>query len=114
VFFFLSLFSSFFGRCCSLLSFLSSKMGGQHGWSWGLRLYRGRASTTSSRENWLAPEQLSKPVTWRWVRAPVHDGKGGRLEVYGTDEQRVRQTFSDRKAQLLTEDAFRMRREAKG
>jgi hypothetical protein len=56
----------------------------------------------------------AKPVTWRWVRAPVHRGKGGRLEVFGTDLERVRRVYSDRRAQLLAEDAFRQRREVKG
>lgn len=54
------------------------------------------------------------PVIWRWVRAPTHQGKGGRLEVHGTDLERVRRVYSDRRAQLLAEDAFRMKREAKG
>lgn len=56
----------------------------------------------------------NQPVTWRWVRAPVHRNKGGRLEVHGTDLERVRRVYSDRRAQLLAEDAFRMKREAKG
>ena len=59
------------------------------------------------------PER-NTPVGWRWVRAPIHDGKGGRLEVYGTDRKRVLRVFSDRKAQLLVEDAFRMRGEVRG
>lgn len=50
-------------------------------------------------------------VKWRWVR--THN-KGGRLDASGTDHGRVRRVFSDRRAQLLAEDAFRMRREAKG
>lgn len=53
-------------------------------------------------------------VSWRWVRAPVHNGKGGRLEVMGTDHEAVRRVFSDRRARLLAEDAFRLRHEAKG
>lgn len=60
----------------------------------------------------LWPER-AKPVGWRWVRAPIHNGKGGRLEVFGTDLEAVRRTFSDRRAQLIAEDAFRSRREAK-
>lgn len=54
------------------------------------------------------------PVWWRWVRAPVHKDKGGRLEIRGTDEQRVRRVLSDRKAQLLAEDAFRLKGEKVG
>ncbi len=37
----------------------------------------------------------------RYVRAPMHKDKGGRLEVFGRDEQAVKQAFSDRKAQIL-------------
>lgn len=36
----------------------------------------------------------------RFVRAPIHKDKGGRLEVRGTDEQGVNQAFSDNLAQL--------------
>lgn len=54
------------------------------------------------------------PLHWRWVRAPIHEGKGGRLEVSGTDHERVRKVFSERKALLRTDDAFRARREVNG
>lgn len=88
----------------------------------------GAVSTPFSRTSSTAPIERVKtelsfdmlhpfhnqPVTWRWVRAPVHDGKGGRLDVVGTDQERVRKVFSDRKVQLLAEDVFRMRSEAKG
>lgn len=57
---------------------------------------------------WRAP--LPR-VSWRWVRAPVYAGKGGRLEVEGTDIERVRRVFSDRKAMLMTDDAMRAKRE---
>lgn len=53
-------------------------------------------------------------VAWRWVRAPIHNGKGGRLEVHGTDLEAVRHVLSDRRAQLLADPAFRHKREAKG
>lgn len=53
-------------------------------------------------------------VSWRWVRAPMHHDKGGRLEVRGYDLEAVRHVYGDRKAQLQVEDAFRMTREAKG
>lgn len=53
-------------------------------------------------------------VAWRWVRAPMHKGNGGRLDIRGTDRARVRRVYSDRKAQLLAEDAFRMKKEATG
>ena len=66
------------------------------------------------REEWnvapLYPERL-RPVTVRWVRAPAYRGRAGRLEVYGTDRERVRKTFSDMKAQLLADPALRSRRE---
>lgn len=71
----------------------------------------------TSRVEWefdmLWPE-YNRPVTWRWVRAPVHGGRGGRLEVFGTDQESVRRTFSDRRAQLVADDVFRRRREVKG
>lgn len=54
------------------------------------------------------------PVRWRWVRAPIHQNCGGRLEVSGLDHERVRRVFSDRKAQIKAEDALRMRGEVKG
>ena len=38
-----------------------------------------------------------------FIRAPMHNGKGGRLEVRGTDEQAVKQAFSDNKARILAE-----------
>ncbi|HKZ20334.1 MAG TPA: hypothetical protein VJQ57_09505 [Acidimicrobiia bacterium] len=53
-------------------------------------------------------------VAWRWVRAPMHNNQGGRLEVWGTDHNRVRKVFSDRRAMALADDGFRMQREAKG
>lgn len=71
----------------------------------------------TARKQWpfdaLYPEDLV-PSAWRWVRAPIHNGKGGRLEVRGVDLSRVRRTFSDKRAQLKAEDAFRMKREATG
>lgn len=53
-------------------------------------------------------------VAWQWVRAPIHQNAGGRLYVWGTDHEAVRRVFSDRRAQLLAEDAFRLKKEAKG
>lgn len=37
----------------------------------------------------------------QFIRAPVHRGLGGRLVVRGTDEQAVKQAFSDNKARIL-------------
>lgn len=54
------------------------------------------------------------PMTWRWVRAPMHQHRGGRLDVSGTDFDLVRRTYSEKRAQLIAEDAFRMTHEAKG
>lgn len=48
-----------------------------------------------------------RDVSWRWVRAPIHQNKGGRLDVHGTDHERVRKVFSDRLAMLRTDDAMR-------
>lgn len=53
-------------------------------------------------------------LSWRWVRAPMHKNRGGRLEVSGTDHERVRKVFSDRRAALMTDDALRAVRERKG
>src|SRR5207253_3337328 len=60
----------------------------------------------------LWPER-NRPVGWRWVRAPIHNGRGGRLEVWGTSKGRVDKVFSERRAQLLADDAFRARSEAR-
>lgn len=54
------------------------------------------------------------PMSWRWVRAPMHNNKGGRLEVEGTDHDLVRRTFSDKRAQILADDALRLAPERKG
>lgn len=40
----------------------------------------------------------------RQVRAPIHKGEGGRLEVRGTDQQAVRQAFSDHVAMWKAND----------
>lgn len=73
-----------------------------------------REESVRDRDEWnvnpLYPERL-RPVTVRWVRAPIYNGRAGRLEVYGTDQERVRKTFSDMKAQLLADPVLRKRRE---
>src|SRR5690606_10438588 len=53
-------------------------------------------------------------VEWRWVRAPVHGGRGGWIDVWGTNPERVRRVLSEKRAQLLAAPAFRARTEAKG
>lgn len=73
-----------------------------------------REESVRDRDEWnvepLYPDRL-RPVTVRWVRAPCYNGRAGRLEVYGTDRERVRKTFSDVKAQLLADPVLRKRRE---
>lgn len=54
------------------------------------------------------------PLSWRWVRAPIHDNKGGRLDVQGADHERVRRTYSDKRAEIMADAGLRMKREAKG
>jgi len=38
----------------------------------------------------------------RYVRAPIHKDKGGRLEVRGSNKQAVQQAYSDNKARILS------------
>ena len=75
-----------------------------------------RKETVRDRDEWnvdpLLPERL-RPVTVRWVRAPIYSGQAGRLEVYGTDRELVGKTFSDMKAELIADPALRKRREFK-
>lgn len=49
-------------------------------------------------------------VAWNWTR----NREGGNLVVHGSDRERVRRVTSDRGAQLLAEDAFRLRDHAEG
>ena len=56
-------------------------------------------------------QQRLRPVTVRWVRAPIYNGQAGRLEVYGTDRGLVLKTFSDMRAELIADPALRKRRE---
>lgn len=51
---------------------------------------------------------------WRWVRAPIHGGRGGRLDVWGTDHERVRKVFGDQRAMFLVDDAMRAKKELHG
>lgn len=53
-------------------------------------------------------------LSWRWVRAPYLGGKGGRLEVTGTDHDLVRKVFEEKRAALLADDAFRAQHEMRG
>ena len=71
-----------------------------------------REESVRDRDEWnidpLYPQRL-RPVTVRWFRAPIYNGRAGRLEVYGLDEERVRKTYSDMRAQLLADPALRSR-----
>ncbi|HEY0640263.1 MAG TPA: hypothetical protein VGD67_21750 [Pseudonocardiaceae bacterium] len=51
------------------------------------------------------------PARWRWVRAPAHNGAGGRLEVTGTDERLVHGVFAQQLALLLAGSPVRRHRE---
>lgn len=72
------------------------------------------APRETSRTEWegdlLYPEH-ARPLGKRWVRAPIHRGRGGRLEVFGTDQERVRRVFSDTRARLIADPVLRARRE---
>lgn len=64
------------------------------------------------RDEWPFDALYGIPaVYWRWVRAPMHKDAGGRLDVYGIDHERVRRVFSEQRAALISDDAYRSRRE---
>jgi mRNA-degrading endonuclease toxin of MazEF toxin-antitoxin module len=44
----------------------------------------------------------------------MHHDQGGRLEVWGTDHERVRKVYGDRRALIISDDAFRAQREVTG
>lgn len=70
---------------------------------------------TSMTETWPFDSwEPVVPVSWRWVRAPMHKGIGGRLDVRGTDHERVRRVLSDRRAELLATPSMAQRQEIKG
>lgn len=75
-----------------------------------------RAEAVFDRDEWnvdpLYPERR-RPVTVRWVRAPVYEDQAGRLEVYGLDQKLVRKTFSDMKARLVADPELSKSREFK-
>jgi hypothetical protein len=60
------------------------------------------------------PKTTPDGAGWRWVRAPMHHGLGGRLDVWGTDHERVRKMYDDMRAMLKTDDAMRARTQAQG
>ena len=53
-------------------------------------------------------------VHWRWCRPPVAKGKGGRIDVQGTDHALVRKVFSEKRAQLIAGDGLRASNEKQG
>lgn len=78
-----------------------------------------------SRSEWemdMTYPEFNRPVYWRWVRAPYLTGKsiwvkqrgseGGRLEVHGTDHERARKVFSEKRAEILMCEPLRHRKEA--
>lgn len=70
---------------------------------------------TNVRVEWPQDALFGTPeLEWRWVRAPMHNNRGGRLEVWGSDHERVRKVFSDRIALIVSGDPLRDKREAKG
>lgn len=77
----------------------------------------GRTTETNPREvtDWpWAWNITTHKVHWRWVRAPTHNGRGGRLDVCGTSARLVAKVFSDRRARLLADPVFRAQGEATG
>lgn len=63
---------------------------------------------------WEMSVREDKPVSWRWVRAPYIEHIGGRLDVVGTDRERVTKVFSDTAAALRDNEAMRQQREILG
>ena len=63
---------------------------------------------------WPWEHEASRPVRWRWVRAPMYEGKGGRLDVTGTDRERVFKVASDRAAMIHADPVLARKREATG
>lgn len=75
----------------------------------------GRETAATSRQEITYPLGGDYPrVAWRWVRAPCHQGRGGRLDVHGIDVERVRKVFSERRAELLANPHLRMSDELEG
>lgn len=71
----------------------------------------------SVRREWPFDSYLDNPiatVAWHWWRAPMHHGRGGRLEVWGTSEKSVAKVFGEKRAQALADPAFRSQGDARG
>jgi len=73
------------------------------------------AQRETYRVEWPFDALFGTPrAEWRWVRAPMHHDQGGRLDVHGIDHELVRRVFSEQRAALIADDAYRARREMKG
>jgi hypothetical protein len=59
--------------------------------------------TSTTKLPWNHWYRGTPRVKSSFVRAPVYKNQGGRLEAWGTDEQAVKQAFSDRKARIVAE-----------
>lgn len=75
------------------------------------------AGGTGAERQWNTPvwsfDEEAVEVAWRWIRAPMYNGKAGRLDVWGTDQERVRKVLGDQRAMLMADDAYRARVEMK-
>ncbi len=65
-------------------------------------------------EEWPWDLYTTHSCKWRWVRAPSHKGKGGRLEVNGSDHERVRKVFTEKRTMLKANPALAAITEATG
>jgi hypothetical protein len=63
---------------------------------------------------WPFDVEQTRACSWRWVRAPIHQNRPGRLEVHGTDIERCRKVFTDKLREIRTVDALRIQKEATG
>lgn len=63
---------------------------------------------------WETHRGAGAECRWRWIRAPVYGGRAGRLEVWGSDLERVRKVFTEKKAALMADPSRSMQIEMKG
>jgi len=54
-----------------------------------------------TKYEWMFWDRVPSGGRARYVRAPVHNSKAGRLEVKGDDKQAVQQVFSDARGVIL-------------
>jgi hypothetical protein len=69
---------------------------------------------STERNIWSYDLQEIPAAKWRWVRAPYIQDRGGRLDVHGTDLERVRKVFGEQRAALMADAAYRDRVEMAG